>query len=158
MGHWTIKLGIQTAGCNKSFQSLDFVLWPMEQSACLRSLISSWVKWFWVKCQSVLQQISRFILGIFYVFMIYVLNYCCCWYFFSLAKMPIIIQLHTESTESFDNAERYLCYLVEDQACIAWYSCEGWKIHREISKLKFAMDGWVDVSTVSGYISMHVSK
>ena len=25
-GHWTIKLGRQTAGCNKSFQSLVFVL------------------------------------------------------------------------------------------------------------------------------------
>ena len=39
-GHWTTKLGSQTAGCHKSFQSLVFVLhttalWPLEQSSIL---------------------------------------------------------------------------------------------------------------------------
>ena len=29
-GHWTIRLGIQPAGCNKSFQSLVFVLRPLH--------------------------------------------------------------------------------------------------------------------------------
>ena len=40
VGHWTIKLGTQMIGCNKSFQGFFFsthttALWPTEQSSIL---------------------------------------------------------------------------------------------------------------------------